>query len=99
MFHAPGADRFWKSTFPGQSGFGQFGHYTPAGYLRRLRLSNRIFRDDVVFEGFWQRKEGPSLVTSQSYIQPHAVRFIPTDEEIGGCLGALGFSLNESTRL
>ena len=35
--------RVWKATFPGEAGFGQFGYYTPAGYLRRLRLSNRIF--------------------------------------------------------
>jgi hypothetical protein len=99
VFHAPNARRFWKSTFPGKSGFGQFGYYTPGGYLRRLRLSNLIFGDDVEFEGLWRRAGGPSIVTSQSYIQPHPVRFIPTGEEIAAYLGELGFSFNEDTRL
>jgi Serine/Threonine/Tyrosine Kinase found in polyvalent proteins len=85
------ARRVWKSTFPGQSGFGHFGHFTPAGYLRRLRLSNLIFGDDVAFEGVLVRKEGPSLVTSQGYIQPHPGRFIPTEEEIAAFLRSLGF--------
>jgi len=26
---SPGQGRVWKATFPGQSGFGQFGYYTP----------------------------------------------------------------------
>ena len=88
--------RVWKATFPGQSGFGQFGYYTPAGYLRRLRLSNRVFGDDVAFEGIWQRKGGLSIVTSQSYIQPHPVRFIPTEEEIATFLEKLGFTYDAS---
>ena len=99
MYHAPNPVRYWKSTFPGEAGFGQFGYYTPAGYLRRLRLSNRIFGDDVEFEGMWSRKEGPSIVTSQSYIHPHPVRFIPTEEEIVALLTELGFSHNESLML
>ncbi len=99
VFHAPGAARFWKSTFPGQSGYGHFGYFTPAGYLRRLRLSNHIFGDDVTFEGLWSRREGPSIVTSQSYIQPHPHRFIPTEEEIASYLHSFGFTQNESTLL
>jgi len=89
----------WKSTFPGKAGFGPFGQFTPAGYLRRLRLSNIVFGDDVEFEGMWSRREGPSLVTSQSYIQPHPERFIPTEEEIAALLTRLGFTYNESTGL
>jgi hypothetical protein len=99
VFHAPGARRFWKSTFPGQSGFGPFGFYTPAGYLRRLRLSNRIFCDDVQFEGIWKRSGGLSIVTSQPYIQPHPVRFIPSEAEIQMCLGGFGFEFSDSTSL
>ncbi|MBL9157080.1 MAG: hypothetical protein JNJ70_06405 [Verrucomicrobiales bacterium] len=95
----PFGSRVWKSTFPGQSGFGPFGFYTPAGYLRRLRLSNRIFGDDVQFEGIWRRPEGLSIVTSQPYIQPHPVRFIPTDAEISSYLSVLGFSFDESSSL
>ncbi len=91
--------RVWKSTFPGQSGYGHFGYFTPAGYLRRLRLSNHIFGDDVTFEGLWSRREGPSIVTSQSYIQPHPHRFIPTEEEIASYLHSFGFTQNESTLL
>lgn len=99
VFHAPGAERIWKSTFPGESGFGQFGYYTPAGYLRRLRLSNIIFADDVQFEGIWMRKGQPSIVTSQGFIYPHPVRFIPTAEEITGYLNGLGFTHNDSLML
>jgi Serine/Threonine/Tyrosine Kinase found in polyvalent proteins len=98
-YHDQSTGRVWKSTFPGEAGFGQFGYYTPAGYLRRLRLSNRVFGDDVEFEGMWSRKEGVSIVTSQSYIHPHPVRFIPTEEEIVKFLADLGFSYNESLML
>ena len=62
-------------------------------------MSNIIFGDDVEFEGLWTRKEGPSIVTSQSYIHPHPVRFIPTEEEIAALLGGLGFTMSETTRL
>lgn len=99
VFHAGAGTRFWKSTFPGEAGFGQFGYYTPAGYMRRLRLSNRIFGDDVRFEGMWKRPGGLSIVTSQPFIQPHPVRFIPTEEEIHGLLHALGFAYNDTLML
>lgn len=99
MFHDAGGARFWKATFPGQAGFGHFGYYTPAGYLRRLRLSNRIFGDDVQFEGVWKRLGGLSIVTSQPFIQPHPERFIPTKAEIRGLLHALGFKYNKSLTL
>lgn len=98
-WHSPDGQRFWKSTFPGKSGFGPFGYQTPAGYLRRLRLSNLIFGDDVAFEGLLVRKEGLSIVTSQSFIQPHPVRFIPTPEEISGFMTGLGFCYDESESL
>ncbi len=98
-FHDAVRDRVWKATFPGKAGFGPFGHFTPAGYLRRLRLSNIIFGDDVEFEGIWSRKDGVSIVTSQSCIQPHPVRFIPAEEEIAALLSGLGFVYNESTGL
>lgn len=96
-YHDPLTHRVWKATFPGECGFGQFGYYTPAGYLRRLRLSNIVFGDDVQFEGIWPRSEGLSIVTSQSYIQPHPLRFIPTAEEIEAFLRELGFEWNDST--
>jgi hypothetical protein len=98
-FLHPAQRRVWKATFPGQAGFGHFGYYTPAGYLRRLRLSNRIFGDDVQFEGIWKRPGGLSIVTSQPFIQPHPERFIPTKAEIRGLLHALGFKYNKSLTL
>lgn len=91
--------RVWKATFPGQSGFGPFGFYTPAGYFRRLRLSNRIFGDDVRFEGLWRRPGGPSIVTSQRYIQPHPHRFIPSEEVIADLLEGFGFARGESSSI
>ncbi len=98
-YHDPILDRVWKVTFPGEAGFGQFGYYTPAGYLRRLRLSNIIFGDSVEFEGVISCKNGLSLVTSQSYIQAHPTRFIPTQEEIAGYLKGLGFTHNDALML
>jgi hypothetical protein len=98
-YHDQVKGRVWKATFPGEAGFGQFGYYTPAGYLRRLRLSNIIFADDVQFEGIWMRNGQPSIVTSQPYIQAHPVRFIPTEQEIADYLGQLGFTHNDSLML
>ena len=83
--------RVWKVTLPGQSGVGPSGFFTPAGYLRRLRLSNLVFGDDVRFEGVLVRRAGTSLVTSQHYVQPHPGRFIPTRAEIAACLRRFGF--------
>lgn len=95
----PASGRVWKATFPGEAGFGAFGYYTPAGYLRRLRLSNVVFGDDVQFEGVWPRPKGISLVTSQPFIHPHPVRFIPTQDEIEAFLEDLGFRWVESRML
>ena len=53
----------------------------------------------MAFEGVLQRREGLSLVTSQSYIQPHPVRFIPTEKEIAAMLRGMGFSYDESPAL
>ncbi|MDB6117434.1 MAG: hypothetical protein JWO08_1215 [Verrucomicrobiaceae bacterium] len=97
VFHDVVQSRFWKATFPNQAGCGPFGFFTPAGYLRRLRLTNRIFCDDVRFEGVWVRKLGVSLVTSQSYIQPHTERFIPTEAEISSFLEQLGFHWEDTS--
>ncbi|MEN3943948.1 hypothetical protein WJU23_21780 [Prosthecobacter sp. SYSU 5D2] len=99
VYYDAKGNRVWKATFPGQSGFGHFGFFTPAGYLRRLRLSNLIFDDDVTFEGIWNRQGGPSIITSQAYIQPHPHRFIPTEDEISAFLHGLGFVMNETTGL
>ena len=78
---------------------GPFGYQTPAGYLRRLRLSNLIFGDDVAFEGVLGRGEELKLATSQSYIRPPPVRFIPTEGEIQALLADLGFGYAESAVL
>ena len=97
VWHDQPGKRYWKATFPGKSGCGPFGFYTPAGYLRRMRLTNLIFGDDIRFEGILVRKEGLSVVTSQPYIQPHPGRFIPTEEEIAECLAAFGFTLSDDS--
>ena len=97
VWHDKPGGRYWKATFPGKAGCGPFGFYTPAGYLRRMRLTNLVFGDDLRFEGILARREGLSIVTSQPYIQPHPERFIPTEEEIEGCLAALGFAISEDT--
>ena len=97
IYHHVEQDRFWKTTFPNLAGFGPSGYFTPAGYLRRLRLSNLIFGDDVRFEGVLEKKDGPSIATSQTYIQPHPERFIPTQEEIVRYPEKLGFYQRGST--
>ncbi|MEO0416467.1 MAG: hypothetical protein AAF226_16100 [Verrucomicrobiota bacterium] len=88
--------RVWKATFPGQSGFGPAGYSTPFGYLRRLRLSNVIFGDDVQFEGIWPRKDGPSIVTSQTYILPDPLSGIPTEVEVETYMQSLKFNWSAS---
>jgi hypothetical protein len=95
IYQHSGSKRIWKATFPGKAGCGPFGFYTPAGYLRRMRLTNLVFGDDVRFEGVLTRREGPGIVISQPYIQPHPERFIPTSGEIADCLTALGFTVSE----
>lgn len=91
VFYDPVTDRVWKATYPNQSGKGPTGFFTVAGYLRRLRLSNLIFADDVRFEGVISNKEGISIVTSQHYVMPHPERFIPTQQEIETCMKSYGF--------
>ncbi len=98
IFHCEEADRFWKSTFPGQAGFGPAGYSTPFGYLRRLRISNRVFADDVQFEGIWKRREGLSIVTSQPYILPDPENGIPTEKEIDGYMKGLDFVWSDTDR-
>lgn len=97
IFHRPGDPRLWKVTFPNQTGFGPSGFFTPLGYLRRLRISNHIFGDDVEFEGILTRPEGLSIVTSQSYVLPHPGRSIPTEEEIAEFLTSLRFAVSEDS--
>lgn len=94
VFHDRRTDRLWKVTFPGQAGCGPRGFFTPFGYLRRLRLSNLIFGDDVEFEGLLARRGGPSLVTSQFYVMPHPDRAVPTEAEIRAFLMRLGFRIS-----
>ncbi len=94
VFHADDSKRFWKSTFPDQAGFGPAGYSTPIGYFRRLRLSNRVFGDDVRFEGIWKRPEGLSILTSQRYIFPDPETGMPTDAEISDWMQTLGFAWN-----
>ena len=91
IYHDEAGHRFWKSTFPERAGFGPTGYSTPFGYLRRLRLSNLLFGDDVCFEGIWQRPDGPSIVTSQSYILPDPLAGIPSEEDVTEYMNRLGF--------
>ena len=97
IYHDVVHGRFWKVTFPNTSGIGPSGFFTPAGYLNRLRLSNRIFGDDVRFEGILSRKAGISIVTSQHYVLPHPERFIPTESEIARCMRGFGFKPASAT--
>ena len=92
IFHDPHEDRFWKSTFAGFAGFGPSGYSTPFGYLRRLRLSNLVFGDDVRFEGIWERPDGPSIVTSQRYILPDPMAGVPAMEAVCEFMAGLGFT-------
>lgn len=95
IYHDEAGHRFWKSTFPERAGFGPTGYSTPFGYLRRLRLSNLLFGDDVCFEGIWQRPDGPSIVTSQSYILPDPLAGIPSEEDVTNYMNRLGFDWDD----
>ncbi len=75
VFHDVVQSRFWKATFPNQAGCGPFGFFTPAGYLRRLRLTNRIFEDDGVLRvsGFARRASVSSLRRPMFSLTPNVL--------------------------
>ena len=68
-FLPEGSGRVIKATKPNQFGVNIVGDKaaTPASYLTRLGLQNKIFGDDIRWEG---RNEKGQTITSQSYIRP-----------------------------
>jgi hypothetical protein len=71
-----GEERYWKATYPGQSGFTiiatdcgpTFTRSLPQEYLKRLVLSNHLFGDDIRLEGITEEEGQVVIVTSQPTI-------------------------------
>lgn len=93
---------WWKTTHPGKCGIGPEFDYSdlppfsidavsarellPLEYLERMLLQNRIFGDDVRFEGFITGAE-PSLLISQPDIEGAPA----TESEMISSMDAMGF--------
>lgn len=69
------------------TGFGMDYESTPYDYLHRLNLSNKIFGDDLKWEGGIQKDGKISTVTSQRYLNGTE----PTVDEAGKYMEARGF--------
>ncbi|MGA2867446.1 MAG: hypothetical protein ABSF95_23475 [Verrucomicrobiota bacterium] len=106
VFYRQSDDRAVKRTYPGTFGVtpepkGVQKHATPAFYLQRLDLMNRVFHSDLRLEGvalgrsllIGAKGEQPSMVISQPWIRaadpsrPH-----PSRLEIAEFMESLGFT-------
>ena len=99
VFHRSGEDRVTKATHSGNYGqvLDQMGPEQgyrlnlrpalPSEYLIRVGLANKIFGDGVRLVGYEHTPDGPSIVTTQPFLEgPH-----PSKEQVDTTLRALGF--------
>lgn len=102
IYHDPNAHRAIKVTRPGQfgiipirsSGRWTFSDASPVDYLRRWRLFNAVFEDQVRFEGITSRRDSDlvALVISQPWrIAADISNPLPTPQEVETFLIRYGF--------
>jgi len=93
--------RVVKVTKPGFYGFTVIGQYgeriraTPVEYFQRTTLYNRVFDDDMKFEGvvFLGTQKFPCIVVSQPFVVARSkVLPYPMDEDIAEYMQRLGFA-------
>ncbi len=100
VYISEGQDFVTKATHSGKYGqiFDQMGPdegyrfslrpALPSEYLLRVGLANKVFGDDIRIIGYENTANGPSIVTSQSYLDgPH-----PKQEEVDTYLRLNGFA-------
>jgi len=85
VFHLPNTNRVLKLTIPPAFG-AQSGCLA---YLANLAAANRLFGDDLRFHGVLETVTGPSLVTSQPFIDGST----PTIEEVTSWFQANGYQV------
>ena len=64
VFRPENSDRVIKLTIPPTFG----GQNFALSYLSNIDASNRLFGDDIVFHGILETADGPSMVTSQPFV-------------------------------
>jgi len=65
VFRPENSDRVIKLTIPPTFG----GQNFALSYLSNIDASNRLFGDDIVFHGILETADGPSMVTSQPFVE------------------------------
>jgi DNA ligase (NAD+) len=83
VFRPENSDRVIKLTIPPTFG----GQNFTLSYLSNIDASNRLFGDDIVFHGILETADGPSLVTSQPFVDGTT----PTSKEVASWFEAAGY--------
>jgi hypothetical protein len=79
--------RVYKATWSNRFGLTIGGAASPLQYFERLCLANRVFGDDIAFEGVAKVAGKIRVVTSQRFI----VGEVPEPQEVSALLEAMGF--------
>ena len=83
VFRPENSDRVIKLTIPPTFG----GQNFALSYLSNIDASNRLFGDDIIFHGILETAEGPSMVTSQPFVDGTS----PTAKEVASWFEAAGY--------
>jgi DNA ligase (NAD+) len=83
VFRPENSDRVIKLTIPPTFG----GQNFALSYLSNIDASNRLFGDDIVFHGILETADGPSMVTSQPFVDGTT----PTSKEVASWFEAAGY--------
>ena len=83
VFRPENSDRVIKLTIPPTFG----GQNFALSYLSNIDASNRLFGDDIVFHGILETADGPSMVTSQPFVDGTT----PTSKEVALWFEAAGY--------
>ena len=83
VFHFTSTTRVLKLTIPPAFG----AQAEASAYLANIESVNRLFGDDIQFHGVLETANGPSLVTSQPYIEGCQ----PTTAEVAAWFTTLGY--------
>jgi DNA ligase (NAD+) len=83
VFRPENSDRVIKLTIPPTFG----GQNFALSYLSNIDASNRLYGDDIVFHGILETADGPSMVTSQPFVDGTT----PTSKEVASWFEAAGY--------
>ena len=83
VFRPENSDRVIKLTIPPTFG----GQNFALSYLSNIDASNHLFGDDIIFHGILETADGPSMVTSQPFVDGTT----PTSKEVTSWFEAAGY--------